>query len=392
MKAGSRLWLAALVFGLTSLVAATDARAQAHPDAGAGSGSNSKMKIDPRALQPLEQAQPVESPAEANRIMLDVTVTDQKGKPVAGLQPQDFTVLDDGRTQTLSDFYAVDHAFDGTAALHSANESTTVLIVIDTVNSSLTDVAYARDQVASYLKQDGGRLRYPVALFSFNRNGADPISTISQDGNALADALKKTAPNLHPIRRSEGFNGAVERLTFSLNTMTSIANAAAAQRGRKLLFWISPGWPMLMDSQSYSPPSSLDTIFSWIVSMSTDLRRAKMVLYSLDSVRTPGADFFQENAYKQYLKGVPDANKAVAADLALQVLATQSGGAVIDNGNSSKEIWQEIAATVTSAGTYYSFAFDRPPARHADEYHALKVTVDKPGLLVQTRSGYYDEP
>jgi hypothetical protein len=32
------------------------------------------------------------------------------------------------------------------------------------------------------------------------------------------------------------------------------------------------------------------------------------------------------------------------------------------------------------------------PAKRADEYHSLKITVDKPGLTVYTRSGYYDQP
>jgi len=52
----------------------------------------------------------------------------------------------------------------------------------------------------------------------------------------------------------------------------------------------------------------------------------------------------------------------------------------------------EIASCLQDAETYYFLSFDAPPASRKDEYHALKITTNKTGLTVHTRSGYYNEP
>jgi len=41
---------------------------------------------------------------------------------------------------------------------------------------------------------------------------------------------------------------------------------------------------------------------------------------------------------------------------------------------------------------YYRLSFEPPPTEKRDVYHALKVTVAKPGLTVATSTGYYAEP
>lgn len=321
-----------------------------------------------------------------HRVALDVAVTDANGKPVSGLTPQDFKVLDNGNETTLQSFRQYgSHIADAGAA-----GNTSVIILFDTVNTSLTDTAYARDQVEKFLRQDGGKLTYPVELLTFNGNGAESIAPASLDGNALANALDKSGTNLHPIRRAAAFWGAVERLQLSLGTLSQLSEREATQPGRKLLFWITPGWPLLIGTQSYPTERELQSFFDAIVAMSNGLRQARIELYSIDPVRTPGADFFEWEYYKSYLKGVPDARHAEAANLALQVLATQSGGMVMNYTN--KDMWQEIASSIANADDPYFLAFNAPLAKRPDEYHALKITVDKPGLTVHTRSGYYNEP
>jgi VWFA-related protein len=328
-----------------------------------------------------------EAPTGTHRqIDLDVMVTDADGKAVSDLTAQEFTVLDNGKNVTIQTFReSRSRETDAVGA-----DGTEVVILFDTVNGSLPDVAYARDQVGKFLRQDGGKLAYPVELLAFNGNGAQPIADPSRDGNELATALEKAAGNLRPIRRSEAFWGAVERLQLSVGTLGNLAQAEARVPGRKLLFWISPGWPLLVGTQNYPSNKELQASFDAIVAMSNGLREARIVLFSVDPVRTQGADMLRWNYYKGYLKGVPEARKAMTADLALQVLATQSGGDVINFSN--KDMWQEIANEIAKAEDVYSLSVAEPPAAHADEYHSLKITLDKPGLTAHTRSGYYSEP
>lgn len=323
---------------------------------------------------------------KVRRLGVDVVVTDAQGKPVPGLQAQDFTVLDNGQPQKLVSF----NAFDSSRENAAPGETTQVIILIDTVNTSLSDVAYARQQLSLLLRQDGGKLAQPVSILYFNGDGAQPIAPASRDGNQLAEALDKAASNLHPIRRSEAFYGAVERLQLSLETLGSLAEDNMKKPGRKLLIWISPGWPLLPDTDAYNDRRQVQSYFAEIVGLSTALRQARITLDSVDPERVAGADLARAEYYKIYLKAVSDANKATVGNLALQVLAEQSGGRAVTFSNDY--LSGKVESCVAGAGTYYFLSFDASPANRMDEYHSLRIKLGKPGLTVHARSGYYDEP
>jgi hypothetical protein len=96
-----------------------------------------------------------------------------------------------------------------------------------------------------------------------------------------------------------------------------------------------------------------------------------------------------EAGYKEFLRGVKSVKQADAADLALQVLAVQSGGRVF---NPSNDLSGQIADCVEDLNAFYTVSFDPPHAQHPDEYHELKVVVEGSGLTARTSSGYYNQP
>jgi hypothetical protein len=98
---------------------------------------------------------------------------------------------------------------------------------------------------------------------------------------------------------------------------------------------------------------------------------------------------FQTFAYQQYLKGVRSARQVQIGNLALQVLAYQSGGRVL---NSSNDVAGEIGTCVSDANAFYVLSFDGLPGDGPNEYHALEIKIDKTGLAARTRSGYYAQP
>jgi hypothetical protein len=83
---------------------------------------------------------------------------------------------------------------------------------------------------------------------------------------------------------------------------------------------------------------------------------------------------------------VTAANHTQAGNLALQVVAYQSGGRVL---NSSNDIAGEIASCTTDANAFYVLSFDSAPPDGPIQYHGLEVKLDKPGLTARTRTGYY---
>jgi hypothetical protein len=178
---------------------------------------------------------------------------------------------------------------------------------------------------------------------------------------------------------------------LSLNALGQIAGLEATRPGRKLLIWISPGWPFLnapgIEQNLTSKPKQ--EIFTSIVALSDALRQARITLYAVDPLGAKDAGGFRTVEYMGFSKGVKSARQAEYGHLALQVLATQSGGRVL---NSSNDLAGEIATCVADANSYYVLSFEGLPGDGPNEYHALDIKLDKPGLTARTRSGYYAQP
>jgi hypothetical protein len=89
------------------------------------------------------------------------------------------------------------------------------------------------------------------------------------------------------------------------------------------------------------------------------------------------------------MKPISSPKQAQPGNLGLKVLVTQTGGAILGPDN---DVAGQINRCVSEANAFYRISFDPVHAEHADEYHELKLVVDKPGLTVRTDRGYYNEP
>jgi VWFA-related protein len=324
----------------------------------------------------------VTSPTDSHRISIDVVVTDKSGNPVPGLQQQDFTILDGKQPQSILSFHATD-------ASSKDAEPIQVIFLLDGVNSGVQSVGTARTQLENFLRRDGGKLELPtsLALFTDTSTQFQPLPT--RDGNGLVQSLEANPTGLRSIGRSTGFYGATERLDLSLRTLEGLIAREIKQPGRKFLIWMSPGWPLLTGPGIELTAKDQAWMFNSIVSFSKELRDARMTIYSIDPLGMSDAVSGRTFYWQGFVKGVPAAKKVEGGNLALQVLATQSGGRAL---NSSNDVASLIANCVVDAKAYYTLSFDAPPADHPNEYHSLEVKVDKPGLTARTRTGYYAQP
>jgi len=337
------------------------------------------------------------------RAGLDMVVTDAAGKPVTGLSAQDFTLLDKGKPQKILTFHPMNEVLSGGVNAITTSE---VMILIDTQNTRALDtdsngdrytentgqeyVAYERQQVGLFLRKNNGQLPYPVSVLIYGQNGAKPIAPPSRDGNALAAVLEKTNPTQQVFRESQAYYGAVERMQLSLKTLGSLALESAQRPGRKVLIWISPGWPILQATEAETNAKQSKALFSGIVTVSTTLRQARMSVYAIDPNRDPGFNSSGWFRYTGYVKPVTRWKDATVGNMALQVVAEQSGGLAI---NGTDQVLSDQIARYGAEGTSgYLLSFEVAAGSDSDEYHDLKVTVDKPGLKVRARSGYYAQP
>ena len=327
----------------------------------------------PARRQKLAQA------AGEGRIRLDVLVTDKAGNPVKGLEQKGLTLRDNNQPGKILSF----HAYGGSA--QPGERPVEAIVLIDTVNIPFQAVSFVREQVQSYLRQNGGHLAQPTSLFIFANERVDAQRLPSLDGNALADEGGKLDVQLRTVQRSAAAWGAVERFNYSVRAMGQIAEAESAKPGRKLLIWAGSGWPML-DSLSIElgDKGRRQTFTAQIVDLSKKLRDARVAVYSI-SQGVPGAGTF---TYEDFLKGVKNADRVVPPDLSLKVLAVQSGGRVVVPSN---DLAGQIADCARDAGPYYTISFDPPRADRVDEYQDVKVVVYNPALVVHTRTGYYKQ-
>jgi VWFA-related protein len=333
------------------------------------------------AQQNIPPIKPLSTPASqpaGTSIHLDVVVAPKSGAPVADLQQRDFTVLDNNAPQTITSFKAVT----------GREAPIEVIMVIDAVNASFQTVSIARPEIGKFLRAEGGRLAFPMELVLFTDKGTQSLGDFSTDGNALGAELDGTDVALRSIGRSAGFHGATERFGLSIQTLGQLLAKMATRPGRKILLWVSPGWPLLSGPRVELDTKQQQQLFANIVTISTQLLQARVTLYGIDPLGN-GQSLSSVSYYKDFLKGISKPSQVSVGNLGLQVLAVQSGGLALNFNNSVASLLQE---SISDSSPYYEITFDPGPSDKRDEYHHLEVKIAKPGLTARTRQGYYSQP
>jgi VWFA-related protein len=314
-------------------------------------------------------------------MLLDVAVTAKSGLPARGLQQQDFTLLDNKVKQTINSFQSVD----------GRQAPIDVIVVIDAVNATYSTVGFEREQIDKVLRADQGKLVYPVSLAVLTDTDLQIVEGFSSDGNALSAALDQYANGLRSFSSSGGFFEANQVFEISLRGLQDLIDRESARSSqdltRKVIVWLSPGWPLLSGPNIEIDAKQQESLFGRIVDFSSHFWQDNITLYSIDPSGTanPAHTFFWRN----FLKGISKPSQVQAGDLALEVLATQSGGVAL---NSSNDIAAQLQKCFADLGSYYQFTFDPPHADKPNEYHQIEIRMAKPGLSARTRQGYYSQP
>jgi VWFA-related protein len=318
-----------------------------------------------------------QTPASNGRIYLDVAVTQKSGAPVTGLQHQDFTVLDNKAPQTITSFEPV-----------TAREvATEIILVVDAINATSLTVDGERAQVDKFLRADGGHLRCPTVVVVVTDTGTHILGAMSRDGNVLSAELQKEVIGFGTIHGT-AVGGASERLQISLGALHRLIAMASPTKGRSAIFWVSPGWPMRMAANSALTSKEQQGMFADIVSLTTQLQRARLTLYSIDP-RGTSEPITSAVFYEEFLKGISKPNQVELGNLALQVFAVQSGGLVF---NSTNDIVGALQKCVADSESFYTLSFESAAAKKQDEYHRIELQLAKPGLIARTRQVYYAQP
>ena len=147
---------------------------------------------------------------------------------------------------------------------------------------------------------------------------------------------------------------------------------------------MSPGWPLISGPEVELDSKEQRQLFDDVVNLSDAFGRDNVTLYSIDAW---GANepLGREVYWQSFVKGISKPSQVNAGNLALQVLAIQSGGLVVNSNDVTGQIQQILADT----RAYYEISFAPSGNDRPNEYHRLEVRVSKPGLKARTRQGYY---
>lgn len=315
-------------------------------------------------------------PKQDREVSLNVVVTAKDGVPVAGLTQQDFMLKDNNSPAKITQFETV-------AADTSPTE---VILVIDSVNLNFVRLADERIRIEQFLKRNES-LPVPTALAFFTDHGLQLQQGYSTNGKELSDTLDHYVTGFRTTTRSSQHEQQ-DRFNLSMAAMTELIAHESLRPGRKLVFWVSPGWPLLTGPEINLTSRQQDGLFRDIVGFATQMLQAQITLYSLNPL---GTDEATERTfyYQNFLKGVSKAGQVEIGDLSLQVLAAQSGGLVL---NSTNDLENELKTCFAETKSSYKISFNEVQGESENEYHRIEVVVAKPGLKTRTKYAYYAQP
>jgi VWFA-related protein len=317
-------------------------------------------------------------------VTLNVVVTGKDGKAVAGLEQKHFTILDNKKPQAIGYFQPI----KGTATESGDKLAMEAILLVDRINVSFEVANDERTRLLKFLRQDGGKLAQPMSMIFFTDAGIK-TQPASSDGNVLATALEQSDNALRVDRRNQGILGFAAQAERSLKALSSIAAFEEKKPGRKILIWLSSGWPPISGPRSIPGAAEHQRFFDSIIETSDALVRSRITLYTVDPVGLADALQFKAGQLEPYMKPVTVPSKAQADNMALPVLAVQTGGR---NLSASSDIAAQVADCLSDLSAWYILAYTSAPPDGPNEYHGLEIKLVQPGLKARTLTGFYSQP
>lgn len=319
----------------------------------------------------------VSAPQDVAATKLDVSVVDKRGEPMQGLTPADFELTQDGRSLRLLNV----------VQKSAATEPTEMVILIDNVNSWQQLIAMDLKGLESFLTENDGKLALPTTLAISRDDGLQSDMKFTRDGNDLAKRLLDIRLGLQRYPQSAGTSGIQERSIRSLAAMSRIVEQEAQRPGRKIIVWISPGWPSVTAPWNHPTNDQQKRIFAGIVKINELMRRSNIQVDQVNVIG-PTQNVSAENYYTGFLEPVRKSAGAEFEHLSLQVLTVHSGGAIL-RGNDAGLMLRQC---VERSKAYYQVTFEAAPKTSDLAFHKVELSVRQPDATVATRPGYYSVP
>jgi VWFA-related protein len=348
-----------------------------------------------------------------NLVLLDVSVLDDKRVPIRGLTADDFTILEDGRPQSIQTFSAIDlpdvvTAADAPAAWvrdvapdvrsnRESDDQRVIVIVLD-------DHTPLEAQWEPWVKRMGrtvvdrlGPSDLASVVYTWEKSKGQEFT---QDRTRLRAAIDRFMGKI-PGGLGEPGMGAFSRALTpayagTLGTLLQLCQwLGDLPQRRKTLVFISPGLPIDFDAAqpraiSLNEPAAATEsgMVQGTIGQMQDLldaaRRANVNIYGIDPAGLQ-ATRSVTNALSGQTTWDPNPNRLGREFL--QSLSENTGGfAVVDTNDYQSAVTQVFREN----GSYYLLGYVASNRREQGRFRKVEVRVNRPGATVRARNGYHE--
>jgi VWFA-related protein len=226
-------------------------------------------------------------------VQISVVARNKKGEPITGLTEEDFTILDQGRPQTIAIFSGAapvppepphplpSNVFTNRFDQKGLDPGTVTIILFDALNTATEDQSRVRKQILLFLQtlkpqdhvaiyalttrliilheftQDASALVTAVSRFTpkelatFDASTTAPIDLVGMTGDPDWAGFQNALNNANG-QIADRFT--MNRLGTTAGAIQAIADHVAAIPGRKSLIWVSGGIPIQIGYGNISAP------------------------------------------------------------------------------------------------------------------------------------------
>lgn len=346
-------------------------------------GTSSRLQNQGTGAEPRNQVNPKQDlytiVKQTNYVFVPVMVKDSQGRRVDGLGPDDFTVLENGQKQKLTFFTSDPYTLS-------------VAIVLDL---GMPDVAVQK-VAETYSALVGALSPYDeAALYTYS-------SSVSQQADFTRKSQLLTA-KLDELKTVRGSENGPPILSGPMSSEGPIINGAPA------------GGPIIAPVNT--PPRESHVLNDAILRAAQDLGRRDPQRRRVIFVVSDGRELGSSAHYKEVLRVLESRNiqvKAVVVDMGslpgyrqvekihhlllqgysdiLPKYTYATGGGEVLHELSRNAIEDAYSQVTDEARNQYTLGYYAQPTKGSAAYRSIDVIVDRKGLKISAKDGYYPAP
>ena len=371
-------------------------------------GSPEPRRSDPNSSEEPQSSPPFTIKVPVNTVLVHVTVTDKAGKPVKDLAVDDFELYENGKRQEIQSFELEtgraaadgDPASDETGAQpprvrfpeDADGEKTRLIscVIDDLTEYSPRYFGFVISALQKFVAEEMGPQDH-VGIFSASGGVRVPFTS---DRRLLQDQIEnlvkgkldvsrpyRAMPDIKANRIVEGGYFGPQRLrallqgpaTRQFNEVQSAIRSVLDSLYQHIRyvqqFRASKSSLLILISEGFIPGRQMRRMMHQVVDRATQSR------VSLNVVDSKGLT----------MAGL--STERVAREQTLKTMAESTGGIYFRGSNDLVAGLRHISNT---RSVYYVVSYASPNQKAEGKYHKIKVKVDRPGLRVSHRRGYFE--